>query len=131
MIRMLVTCNGAPGTRMDRAYYATTHIQLALHLWGPYGLEKVAAFFPAADGNGVLSIGIYEFRDAAAMEAALASDVTATIMADVPNFTDSTCIERSVWAPMGDGVSQSSRGGHDDAGTPSGAGTVQQQEPGP
>ena len=39
--------------------------------------------------------------------------------------------ERSVWAPMGDGVSQSSRGGHDGAGTPSGAGTVQQQEPGP
>ena len=98
--KMLVTCNGEPGTRMDRAYYANTHIPLAMTLWGPYGLEEAAAFFPADNGNGVLSIGIYRFRDTAAMEAALAAPETARIMADVKNFTDSTIIERSIWAPM-------------------------------
>ncbi len=100
MTKMLVTCNGEPGTRMDRAYYANTHIPLALKLWGPHGLEEAAAFFPADDGKGVLSIGIYRFRDAAAMEAALAAPETGTIMEDVKNFTDSTLIERSIWAPM-------------------------------
>ncbi len=100
MIKMLVTCNGAPGTRMDRHYYATTHIQLAMRLWGKYGLEEASAFFPSDDGKGVLSIGIYHFRNAAAMEAALVSPETAQVMADVKNFTDSTVIERSVWAPM-------------------------------
>lgn len=100
MIKMLVTCNGVPGTRMDRHYYATIHLQLAMRLWGKYGLEEASAFFPGDGGKGILSIGIYHFRDAAAMEAALASPETAQVMADVPNFTDSTVIERSVWTPM-------------------------------
>ena len=100
MTKMLVTCNGEPGTRMDRDYYANTHIPLAMELWGRHGLEEATAFFPADDGNGVLSIGIYRFRDTAAMEAALAAPETARIMADVKNFTDSTVIERSIWAPM-------------------------------
>ncbi len=30
--KMLVTCNGEPGTRMDRAYYANTHIPLDFKL---------------------------------------------------------------------------------------------------
>ena len=100
MTKMLVTCNGGPGTRMNRDYYANTHLQLAMQLWGQYGLEEASAFFPACDGKGVLSIGIYRFRDAAAMEAALASPETARVMADVVNFTDSTAIERSIWTPM-------------------------------
>ena len=100
MTKMLVTCSGEPGTRMDRSYYANTHLSIAMQLWGPYGLKEAAAFFPAGDGNGVLSIGIYRFRDTAAMEAALAAPETARIMADVENFTDSTMIERSIWAPM-------------------------------
>ena len=53
-----------------------------------------------AVGKGVLSIGIYRFRDVAAMRAALASPVTAEVMRDVRNFTDSRLIERSIWAPM-------------------------------
>ncbi len=100
MTKMLVTCNGEPGTRMDRAYYANTHIPLAMRLWGIYGLEEATAFFPSDGGKGVLSIGIYRFRDAAAVEAALASPETAKIMADVKNFTGSTGIERALWAPM-------------------------------
>ena len=100
MTKMLVTCNGEPGTRMDRVYYANTHLSLAMQLWGPHGLKEATAFFPADRGKGVLSIGIYRFRDMAAMEAALAAPETARIMADVKNFTDSTVIERSIWTPM-------------------------------
>jgi len=85
---------------MDREYYANTHLELAMRLWGPYGLEEASAFFPVDDGKGVLSIGIYRFRDVAAMRAALASPETAEVMTDVSNFTDSTLIERSIWAPM-------------------------------
>ena len=100
MTKMLVTCNGEPGTRLDRNYYVNTHLQLAMRLWGSYGLEDASAFFPASDGDGVLSIGINRFRDAQAMEAAIAAPETAQVMADVPNFTDSTLIERSVWSPL-------------------------------
>jgi uncharacterized protein (TIGR02118 family) len=103
MIKMLVTCNGRPDTRMNRDYYANTHLPLTMRAWAPYGLEGASAFFPHGDGGGVLSIGVYVFRDAAAMEAALASPQTAEVMADVKNFTDSTVIERSVWTPMESG----------------------------
>ena len=101
MVRMMVTCGGDATTRFDRDYYATKHLALALEAWGPHGLLAVAAFFPpASEGNGILSIGVYDFRDGQAMDAALASPETGKVMADVGNFTDALAIERSVWRPL-------------------------------
>ena len=37
-----------------------------------------------------VSVGIYNFRDEAAIRAALASPETETVMADVPHFTDAS-----------------------------------------
>ena len=66
------------------------------------GLLAASAFFPPAKtGNGLLSIGVYDFHDEHFMQAALAAPETDKVMADVTNFTDTTNIERSVWKPLG------------------------------
>lgn len=85
---MIVTCSG--GSFFDRDYYVDVHLPLALECWRSYGLESASAFFPRdADAHDV-SIGIYSFRDEAAIHAALASPGTEAVMADVPHFTDAS-----------------------------------------
>ncbi|MBB4004616.1 quinol monooxygenase YgiN [Aurantimonas endophytica] len=46
-----------------------------------------------------VSVGIYRFRDEAALHAALASAETEAVMADVPRFTDAT-VSRSIATPL-------------------------------
>jgi len=94
---LIVTCSG--GTYFDRDYYVDVHLPLALACWQRHGLESAAAFFPR-DADAVdISVGIYRFRDEAALHAALASAETAAVMADVPRFTDAT-VSRSIGTPM-------------------------------
>ena len=94
---LIVTCSG--GTYFDRDYYVDVHLPLALACWQRHGLESAAAFFPR-DADAVdVSVGIYRFRDEAALHAALASAETAAVMADVPRFTDAT-VSRSVGTPI-------------------------------
>lgn len=83
---MIVTCSG--GSFFDRDYYVDVHLPLALECWRRHGLESASAFFPRDAGSPDVSIGIYKFRDEAAIQAALASYETETVMADVPRFTD-------------------------------------------
>lgn len=95
---MIVTCSG--GTYFDRDYYVDVHLALALACWRRHGLESAAAFFPRdVDATDVVSVGIYRFRDEAAMHAALASAETEAVMSDVPHFTDAT-VSRSVSIPL-------------------------------
>ncbi|WP_367657843.1 hypothetical protein [Caballeronia sp. NK8] len=56
--------------------------------WARYGLERVAAFFPALDHTGTLAICECRFRDEASVDAAFSSPESADVMADLPNFTD-------------------------------------------
>ena len=100
MTKMTVVCAGEAGTRFDREYYATKHLALALECWGRYGLEGVDAFYPAGDGDGWLSIGVYRFREPGDIDVALAAPETERVMADVRNFTDATIVMRSVFSPM-------------------------------
>lgn len=94
---MIVTCSG--GTYFDRDYYVDVHLPLALASWQKHGLESAAAFFPR-DADAVdVSVGIYRFRDEAALHAALASAETDAVMADVPRFTDAS-VSRIVGAPL-------------------------------
>jgi hypothetical protein len=94
---MIVTCSG--GTYFDRDYYVDVHLPLALTCWKQHGLESAAAFFPRnADAEDV-SVGIYQFRDEAAIHSALASAETETVMADVPRFTDAT-VSRTIGVPF-------------------------------
>jgi uncharacterized protein (TIGR02118 family) len=83
-----VTYEGAPNDRFDRSYYVEHHLPLVLQAWQRYGLERVAAFFPALTHVGTLVICECRFRDEAAIETAFGSPEAAEVMADVPTFTD-------------------------------------------
>jgi len=85
---MIATCSG--GSFFDRDYYIDVHLPLALECWRQYGVESASAFFPRDAGALDVSIGIYKFRDEAAIRAALASPETEAVMADVPRFTDAS-----------------------------------------
>jgi hypothetical protein len=94
---MIVTCSG--GTYFDRDYYVDVHLPLALACWQRHGLESAAAFFPRDTHAVDVSVGIYRFRDEAALHAALASAETEAVMVDVPRFTDAT-VSRSIGFPL-------------------------------
>ena len=93
MTLMFVTSAGNPGTRFDRDYYVNTHLPLTMDAWGPYGFETATAFFPAGDGEGIIAIRVYGFRDEAARRAALDSPQTKRVIADVKQFTDTKPIQ--------------------------------------
>lgn len=94
---MIATCSG--GSFFDRDYYVDVHLPLALECWRQYGLESAAAFFPRDPGAPDVSIGIYKFRDEAAIHEALASRETDDVMADVPRFTDAS-VSRIIGFPV-------------------------------
>ena len=94
---MFVTCSG--GTYFDRVHYVDVHLPLAFACWQRHGLESAAAFFPRDSDAVDVSVGIYQFRDEAALHAALASAETEAVMADVPRFTDAT-VSRNVATPL-------------------------------
>ena len=94
---MIVTCSG--GTYFDRDYYVDVHLPLAVACWQRHGLESAAAFFPRDAAAVDVSVGIYRFRDEAALHAALASAETKAVMLDVPRFTDAT-VSRSIGFPL-------------------------------
>jgi len=66
---------------------STWHFPLVRDSWGPYGLVSADGFFPQGDGAGLIAVGVVNFRDAAALEAALNSPKTAQVMADVDIVT--------------------------------------------
>jgi uncharacterized protein (TIGR02118 family) len=86
-----VTYEGTSIDRFDRSYYVERHLPLVMQAWRRYGLQRVAAFFPALphDGARVITLAICEcsFRDEAAIKAAFESPEAAAVMADVPAFT--------------------------------------------
>jgi len=99
MITMYVTYAGNADTLFDREHWINVHFPLVRECWGPYGLERLAGFFPQGDGGGLIAVATCVFRDKAAMEAALASPETARVMADVPVVT-AVKPQRSVATPL-------------------------------
>lgn len=85
-----VTYQGTPETRFDRAYYVAEHLPLVMRSWQSYGLESIAAFFPAVAQRGTIAICECRFRDEAAVAAAFAAPESPAVMADVARFTDAT-----------------------------------------
>ncbi|MFC3692583.1 hypothetical protein K6K41_10225 [Chenggangzhangella methanolivorans] len=94
---LIVTCSG--GTYFDRDYYVDVHLPLALACWAQHGLESASAFFPRDADAADVSVGIYRFRDEAALRTALASTETEAVMTDVPRFTDAV-VSRSIGLPL-------------------------------
>lgn len=99
MITMLVTYAGDAETPFDRDHWINVHFPLVRECWGPYGLVSAGGFFPQGDGAGVIAAGIVNFRDEAAMEAALNSPETARVMADVDVVT-AIKPQRSLVSPL-------------------------------
>jgi uncharacterized protein (TIGR02118 family) len=87
MITMLVTYAGDERTPFDRDHWINVHLPLVRESWGPYGLVNAGGFFPQGDGAGLIAVAAVNFRDEAAMEAALNSPETARVMADVDIVT--------------------------------------------
>lgn len=87
MTMMLVTYTGDKQTRFDRDHWINVHFPLVRESWGPYGLVSASGFLPQGDGAGLIAIGVLNFRDEAAMKAALNSPETDKVMADVDIVT--------------------------------------------
>ncbi|ORM71491.1 ethyl tert-butyl ether degradation protein EthD [Pantoea wallisii] len=100
MHKMIVVCAGDEKNRFDREYYTNVHLPLASECWKPYGLVSAEAFYPATSNSDWLSIGVYTFKTAEAINHALNAKITEKIMADVPFFTDATIIIRSHFTPF-------------------------------
>ncbi|WP_250519118.1 EthD family reductase [Caballeronia sp. ATUFL_M1_KS5A] len=87
-----VTYEGTQYDRFDRSYYVERHLPLVMQAWRRYGLERIAAFFPALSDVdtrvGTLVICECRFCDEAAIEAAFGSPEAAEVMADVTAVTD-------------------------------------------
>lgn len=99
MITMLVTYAGDEQTPFDRDHWINVHFPLVRESWAPYGLISAGGFFPQGDGAGLIAVGVVNFRDEAAMEAALNSPETAQVMADVEIVT-TVKPQRSIVKPL-------------------------------
>lgn len=87
-VTIYVTYQGEPNAHFDRAYYVDHHLPLVMQHWAQYGLESVAALFPAVAQAGTLAICECRFRDMVSVDAAFASPEAAEVMADLSHFTD-------------------------------------------
>jgi len=99
MISMLVTYAGHEETAFDREHWINVHLPLVRESWGPYGLLSAGGFLPQGDGAGLIAVAVVNFRDEAAMEAALSSPETAQVMADVDLVT-AIKPQRSIVKPL-------------------------------
>lgn len=99
MITMLVTYAGDEETPFDRDHWINVHFPLVRESWGRYGLVNAGGFFPQGDGAGLIAVGVVNFRDEAAMEAALSSPETVRVMADV-GFVTAVKPQRNIVKPL-------------------------------
>jgi uncharacterized protein (TIGR02118 family) len=92
MIRVTVTYPNQPGARFDMNYYTSKHMPLVekcLRSRGMRGwsVDKPQAGLPPAMQPDFLIQAQIMFDDPAAFQAAMATE-GATLMGDIPNFTD-------------------------------------------
>lgn len=94
MPSLVVSYPRSEGATFDAAYYRDTHIPLVERTWESCGLTAAEILWPADPSQPAAAMVVLRFRDAAAIDAALASPATAQVMADIANFTD---IEPSIY----------------------------------
>ena len=81
MIRMSVLYPETEGATFDHDYYASTHVPLALEVWGIDG----ASIDKGVNGPYVAAVH-FTFESLEAMQAAMGSERTGELMADMANF---------------------------------------------
>jgi uncharacterized protein (TIGR02118 family) len=82
MIRLSVFYPATEGATFDHDYYRDKHVPLAVQTWGLQGAE----IDKGVDGPYVAAVH-FTFDSLEAMGAAMASEGTAQVMADVANYT--------------------------------------------
>ena len=85
---LFVTYAGDVSTTFDRKYYVEKHLPLVRSVWGPHGLETIAAYFPSDDGDGTIAVCMCQFRDELALSESLKDPASKSVMDDVQHFTD-------------------------------------------
>jgi uncharacterized protein (TIGR02118 family) len=90
MIRMSVLYPETEGATFDHDYYASTHVPLALDVWGIDG----AAIDKGVNGPYVAAVH-FTFESMEAMGAQLGGPGTAGVMADVANYTTITPVTQT------------------------------------
>ncbi len=82
MIRLSVFYPATEGATFDHDYYRETHIPLCVSTWGLDGAE----IDKGIDGPYVAAVH-FRFASLEALQAAMASEGTRAILADVANYT--------------------------------------------
>jgi len=82
MIRLSVFYPTTEGATFDHDYYRDSHVPLCVSTWHP----NTAEIDRGVDGPNVAAVH-FTFDSTDAMQAAMASEGTGAIMADVANYT--------------------------------------------
>jgi len=85
MIRLSVFYPKTDGATFDHDYYRDTHVPLCVSTWNLGGAE----IDKGLDGPNVAAVH-FQFESLDALQAAMASEGTPAIMADVANYTTIT-----------------------------------------
>jgi uncharacterized protein (TIGR02118 family) len=85
VIRLSVFYPTTEGATFDHDYYRDQHVPLCVKTWGLSGAE----IDKGLDGPYVAAVH-FRFDSMEAMQAALGSEGTGAVMADVPNYTTIT-----------------------------------------
>ena len=82
MIRLSVFYPSTEGATFDHDYYRNQHIPLCVKTWGLDGAE----IDKGLDGPNIAAVH-FKFASVDALQAAMGAEGTASILADVPNYT--------------------------------------------
>ena len=82
MIRLSVFYPASEGATFDHDYYRDKHVPLAVSTWGLDGAE----IDKGIDGPYVAAVH-FKFASAEAMQAAMTSEGTGAVLADIANYT--------------------------------------------
>jgi len=85
MIRVTALYPKTDGATFDHDYFRDTHVPMAMKAWG----LKSAAIDKGLDGPFEAAVH-FEFESMDAVGAAMGSDKTGAVMADMPNYTTIT-----------------------------------------
>jgi uncharacterized protein (TIGR02118 family) len=85
MIRLTVLYPATDNATFDHNYYRDTHVPLCVRTWGLDGAE----IDKGIDGPYVAAVH-FKFDSLDAIQAALTSEGTSAVLADVPNYTSIT-----------------------------------------
>lgn len=85
MVRLSVFYPSTEGAAFDHDYYRDSHVPLALETWGLEGAE----IDRGVDGPYVAAVH-FRFESLEALQAAMGSEGTAAVLADVANYTSIT-----------------------------------------